>query len=119
MEIKKAEIKDLDVVVKMKMEMFIEVGSISLLQDNAEKKIYEKYKELFDTYNVKDKKRQHDMLACHEGLAFLNNSTKYCKYEVIKPFNTGLKGTYTQWGSTKTRETPYREVLAAIEYETK
>ena len=30
MEIKKAEIKDLDVVVKMKMEMFIEVGSISL-----------------------------------------------------------------------------------------
>ena len=32
MEIKKAEIKDLDVVVKMKMEMFIEVGSISLLQ---------------------------------------------------------------------------------------
>ena len=48
MEIKKAEIKDLDVVVKMKMEMFIEVGSISLLQDNAEKKIYEKYKELFD-----------------------------------------------------------------------
>ena len=76
-----------------------------------------KYKELFDIYDVKDKKRQHDMLACHEGLAFLNNSTKYCKYEVVKPFNTGLKGTYTQWGSTKTRETPYREVLAAIEYE--
>ena len=47
MEIKKAEIKDLDVVVKMKMEMFMEVGSISLLQDNAEKKIYEKYKELY------------------------------------------------------------------------
>ena len=39
MEIKKAEIKDLDVVVKM--EMFIEVGSISLLQDNAEKNIWE------------------------------------------------------------------------------
>ena len=77
----------------------------------------DKYKELFDIYDVKDKKRQHDMLACLEGLAFLNNSTKYCKYEVVKPFNTGLKGTYTQWGSTKTRETPYREVLAAIEYE--
>ena len=30
----------------MKMEMFIEVGSISLLQDNAEKKIYEKYKRI-------------------------------------------------------------------------
>lgn len=51
MEIKKAEIKDLDVVVKMKMEMFIEVGSISLLQDNAEKKIYEKYKELYLNYS--------------------------------------------------------------------
>ncbi len=36
MEIKKAEIKDLDVVVKMKMEMFTEVGSISFLQENAE-----------------------------------------------------------------------------------
>lgn len=46
-ENKKAKIKDLDVVIKMKMEIFIEVGSISLLQDNAEKKIYEKYKELY------------------------------------------------------------------------
>ena len=47
MEIKKAEIKDLDIVVKMKMEMFTEVGSVSFLQDDAEKKIYEKYKELY------------------------------------------------------------------------
>ncbi len=47
MEIKKAEIKDLDVVVKMKMEMFTEVGSISFLQDNAEKKIYEKYRKIY------------------------------------------------------------------------
>ena len=45
--IKKAEIKDLDVVVKIKMAMFAEVGSISFLQDNAEKKIYEKYKEIY------------------------------------------------------------------------
>jgi predicted GNAT family acetyltransferase len=44
MEIKKAEIKDLDIVVKMKMEMFTEVGSVSFLQDDAEKKIYEKDK---------------------------------------------------------------------------
>ena len=46
MEIKKAEIKDLDIVIKLKMDMFKEVGSIVLLQDNAEKHIYEKYKEL-------------------------------------------------------------------------
>ena len=38
MEIKKAEIKDLDIVVKMKMEMFTEVGSVSFLQDDAEKR---------------------------------------------------------------------------------
>lgn len=30
----------------------------------------EKYKDLFDTYHVREDKRQHDMLACHEGLAF-------------------------------------------------
>ncbi|MGN0641949.1 MAG: GNAT family N-acetyltransferase [Huintestinicola sp.] len=47
MEIKKAEIKDLSIVVNMKMDMFKEVGSITLLQDNAEEKIYEKYKELY------------------------------------------------------------------------
>lgn len=47
MEIKKADIKDLNLVIKMKMDMFTEVGSIALLQDNAEEKIYEKYKELY------------------------------------------------------------------------
>ena len=44
MEVRKAEIKDLDIVVRMKMDMFKEVGSVTLLQDNAECKIYEKYK---------------------------------------------------------------------------
>lgn len=47
MEIKKTEIKDLNTVVKLKMDMFTEVGSIALLQDNAEEQIYEKYKELY------------------------------------------------------------------------
>ena len=42
MEIKKADIKDLDTVVRLKMAMFKEVGSIALLQDNAEEKIYAK-----------------------------------------------------------------------------
>ena len=57
------------------------------------------------------------MLACHEGLAFLNNDVKYCKYDVVRPFHTGLNGTYTKWGSTKTKETPYREVFAAVCFE--
>ena len=75
-----------------------------------------KYKELFDAYNIKNEKRQHDMLACYEGLAFINNSEKYCEYEVAHPFNTGLNGKYTKWGSTNVKETPYREVLAATKY---
>ncbi len=37
-EIKRAGIQDLPAVVKMKMEMFREVGSISLLQENEEEK---------------------------------------------------------------------------------
>ena len=47
MEVRKAEIKDLDIVVQMKMNMFKEVGSVTLLQENAESKIYAKYKELY------------------------------------------------------------------------
>lgn len=47
MEVRKAEIKDLDIVVRMKMDMFKEVGSVTLLQENAESKIYAKYKELY------------------------------------------------------------------------
>lgn len=34
MEVRKAEIKDLDIVVQMKMDMFKEVGSVTLLQEN-------------------------------------------------------------------------------------
>ena len=74
------------------------------------------YKEIFDTYKVKDEKRQHDMLACHEGLAFVNNTEKYCEYEVVRPVNKGLKGKYTEWGSTKNGDSKYREVLAACSY---
>ena len=44
MVMKKAEIEDLNIVVKLKIDMFTEVGSISLLQYNAEEQIYEKYK---------------------------------------------------------------------------
>lgn len=47
MEIRKARCDDLNIVVGFKMDMFREVGSITLLQDNAEEKIYEKYKELY------------------------------------------------------------------------
>ena len=48
MEIRKATIQDLPVVVKMKMDMFKEVGSINLLRDNAEELILKKYMELYN-----------------------------------------------------------------------
>lgn len=76
----------------------------------------EKYKGLFAEYHVREDKRQHDMLACHEGLAFLGECEKLCQYEVVRPYNTGLKGKFTEWGSTKSSSTPYREVLAAVGY---
>lgn len=76
----------------------------------------EEYKEIFDLYHVKDLKRQHDILACHEGLAFLNDTEKFCMYETVHPFNMELDGRFTKWGSTKTKDTPYREVLAAVGY---
>lgn len=72
MEIKKAEIKDLNTVVELKMAMFKEVGSISLLQDNAEKMIYEKYRELYR----EDK-------GCH-FLIYENGSVIACGGAVIK-----------------------------------
>ncbi len=72
MEIKKAEIKDLNLVVKMKMDMFTEVGSIALLQDNAEEKIYEKYKELY----------QEDKL-CHY-LVYEDDKVIACGGAIIK-----------------------------------
>ena len=75
-----------------------------------------KYQNIFNEYNVNDYKLQHDMLACHEGLAILNNEPTFCKYDVVHPYNTGLNGNQTLWGSTKSGMSAYREVLAAIGY---
>lgn len=56
------------------------------------------------------------MLACHEGITYINGEDAFCEYDTVKPYNEGLCGTMTKWGSTKTRTTPYREVLAAVAY---
>lgn len=56
------------------------------------------------------------MLACHEGMSFLFGTKKFCEYDIVRPFNTGLNGKYTTWGSTKNTDTPYREVMAAVGY---
>lgn len=72
MEIRKAEIKDLNLVIKMKMEMFTEVGSVALLQDNAEEKIYEEYRNLYQTEKL-----------CHY-LVYENDHVIACGGAVIK-----------------------------------
>ena len=72
MKIKKADIKDLDTVVRLKMAMFKEVGSIALLQDNAEEKIYAKYQELY----------KNDM-GCHY-LIYENDTVIACGGAIIK-----------------------------------
>ena len=70
---------------------------------------------LFRKYHVRDGKRQHDMLACHEGLALLGLGgvdDTFCEYQDVYPFNQGLEGSMTRWGSGL-EKTEYRKVYAA------
>lgn len=48
MKILKAKVEDIKIIVDMKMEMFKEVGSISLLQDDAYEKIVQAYSKLYN-----------------------------------------------------------------------
>lgn len=52
--------------------------------------------EIFEKYHVKDKKLQHDLLACKEGLIKLKllNVPSKLVYQALKPYNTGLKRKY-------------------------
>ena len=55
----------------------------------------------------------------HEGLCLLNliKEEPYCEFEEVYPYNEGLSGNKTKWGSKKdNKDTPYRKVLAAIKY---
>lgn len=74
------------------------------------------YSKLFDKYNVRENKLQHDLLACHEGLAYLDNNIRHiCKFKLVYPYNEGLNDNMTMWGS-KLDTTEYRQVLAAVDY---
>ena len=80
---------------------------------------YKEYDYLFSKYNVRKEKCLHDLLMCHEGLCFLNliDEKLYCKFEEVYPYNEGLNGETTKWGSKKNNNnTPYRKVLSAIKY---
>ena len=74
-------------------------------------------KPLLTKYHSKEDKRQHDMLACREGLILLGllDETSYLDYKIVRPYNTGLKGNMTEWGSTFGKS-PYRSVLAAVDW---
>ena len=79
----------------------------------------EEYDFLFSKYKVRKNKLLHDMLMCHEGLCLLNiiDEEPYCEFEEVYPYNEGLNGNRTKWGSQKdNNNTPYRKVLSAIRY---
>ena len=57
------------------------------------------------------------MLACREGLIMLGmlDEELYLNYKIVHPYNTGLKGNMTEWGSTFGKS-PYRSVFAAVDW---
>ena len=80
---------------------------------------YKEYDYLFKKYKVRENKCLHDMLMCHEGLCLLNliDEKPYCEFEEVYPYNEGLNGKRTKWGSKKNNDnTPYRKVSAAVRY---
>ncbi|NBH15592.1 hypothetical protein D3Z36_15880 [Lachnospiraceae bacterium] len=112
------DVKATDIVLKSP-----NIGTILLVGKNvchSEKNtlngIWGEEKELLEKYHVKPTKRQHDMLACREGLILIGLLTEpsYLNYKAVRPYNTGLKGNMTEWGSTVT--SPYRSVLAAVDW---
>ena len=79
--------------------------------------IWKREKLLLEKYHARNDKRQHDMLACREGLILLGllDEKSYLEYKIVHPYNTGLKGNMTEWGCTLDKS-PYRSVLAAINW---
>ena len=73
MRIARAEICDLPFVVEMKMNMFMEVGSASLLQEHAEEMILQTYRSLY----------QEDK-CCHFFVYNENGKNIACTGAVIK-----------------------------------
>lgn len=102
-----------------------QIGKIILIgknvchsERNTEKDLWkdEESKKLFKKYNVKPGKCQHDMLACHEGLVHIDLDEvidPYCTFLEVYPYNEGLQGNMTKWGS-KLEPTNYRKVVAAV-----
>ena len=106
-----------DSVLKSKnIENVILVGkNVCHSEKNTLDGVWNDEKKLLEKYYSKPGKRQHDMLACREGLIMLGmlNEESYLDYKIVRPYNTGLNGRNTEWGSTFAKS-PYRSVMAAV-----
>ena len=111
------DVKSADIVLKSKnIENIVLVGkNVCHSEKNTLDGIWSEEKELLEKYCSKSAKRQHDMLACREGLIVLGMLAEetYLDYKIVHPYNTGLNGRNTEWGSTFVKS-PYRSVLAAV-----
>ncbi len=93
---------------------------------NTEDGLWKDEKSICKEWNAKPDKKQHDMLAYHEGLAILTDrgeidtdvTSNYCNFIKARPFNIkGDQSKYTKWGSTtNSLKSNFRECLVAISY---
>lgn len=108
-----------DSVLRSKnIENIILVGkNVCHSEKNTFMGIWMNEKELLKKYCHKAAKKQHDMLACREGLIMLGmlEEESYLNYKIVRPYNTELKGNMTEWGSTFGKSL-YRSVMAAIDW---
>lgn len=106
-----------DLVLRSKnIENVILVGkNVCHSEKNTLLGVWNNEKRLLEKYHSKPIKRQHDMLACREGLIMLGmlDEEPYLNYKIVRPYNTGLKGNMTEWGSTFGKS-PYRSVMVAV-----
>lgn len=80
--------------------------------------IWRDFSELFKKYNVNDTKLQHDLLACREGLVKLNylDEESFLEYMELFPYNLGLNGNMTLWGTSREDKCGYRKVIVAVDW---
>ena len=108
-----------DSVLKSKnIENIILVGkNVCHSEKNTLDGVWKDEKSILKKYHSNSGKRQHDMLACREGLIMLGmlDEESYLNYKIVHPYNTGIKGNMTEWGSTFGKSF-YRSVLAAVDW---
>lgn len=73
--------------------------------------------EILKEHKIEPRKRLHDLLVCHEALAFLKvDMHPFLKYQTLYPeTENGLQGSYTKWGSSKQKNI-YQPCLTAVEW---